>query len=155
MLSRFSKNNSLYNSVPRKIQVPLYEFATAGEPLDDLPIREVDKIWVNKYHHKIQYSYMTVQGHSMDDSTEMGIKDGSTVVLNMQEVEEARIGGIYLWQIPGTSPCIKVLDVVNGVLHLSSWNMDRKFHPFALPEGARPAARVIGVLDEDGNIQHR
>jgi SOS-response transcriptional repressor LexA len=152
---RFARNSIAFNSVSSKISVPLYEFAVAGEPLDDLPIHKVGRVEVNEFQFRSHYLCFRVQGHSMDDGTEFSIPDGSIIVIDRQEVEEARVGVLYLWQLPGTSPCIKELGLINGVPHLISYSPDPKFSPFELPEGAKPVSRVVGVLDEYGNIQLR
>lgn len=149
-MHRFNKNSLPAHSVQRKIIVPLYAFALASEPVDGSPLEKHGRAQVLEEHYKPHYVYFTVQGNSMDNGTEFSILDGDTLVADTSDLN-ARTGHIYLWDIPGVGPCIKLLGWEDG-LGACLISLNPEHRPFIPLDGARPIGRVIGKLLPSGTV---
>lgn len=147
-MHKFSRSSIHINSVIPRVAVPLYAVASAGEPLAELNLEKIGSVMVRADFYEPAYIYVRVQGHSMDNGSFQSIRDGDTAVIDPTD-RTARLGRIYMWQIPSVGPCLKRFD--GGVL--ASLNPEHK--PFRPEDGTRPSGRLVGILLSDGRIDPR
>lgn len=121
-----------------RIAYPI-DLAAASYPLESAELVTSEPVFIPRHLDKAGLQLFTASGHSMDDGTEDGIRDGASLFVNTHALD-LRDGEVYIVHIEGNGYAVKRAQLHGGEWWMYSDNPAQSKHPpFQVDK-----ARVIG-----------
>ncbi|WP_169736997.1 LexA family protein [Deinococcus pimensis] len=132
--------------------MPVYGVVSAGTPSGPSGFDRTDRLYlpIPRELDRPGLEIYQVTGHSMDDGTERGIRDGEYVLVDRHDLF-TRYDKVYAWIDPWNELIAKRLGLYHGRRALLSNNRD--YDPITNIRDYRMLGRIYAVYTDDTHLR--